>query len=318
MNGQLYVVPELSTTFQQWNNQPRTFISQFILPEVPVDDKERFLVWSGGKEHLIIPSTTLRTGKTKYAESTFSQSTSEKGPLNEHGLSSFITERQYRLSKNAGSLSLENRVVENVASQMRLLDEKDVADSFGSTSIITRYASLSGTSRWDDPANSNPIEDIKTMLINNRTYSSMQANTFFTSWDVWMKGLATHPVLIDKLKWSTPAGIISQEQFVANFLAPLGISKMYVGSSRYNSANESATASMVDIWGKHAFVGYVTDSPGQFEQNGGYKFTGGPAERKVLKETSMDPPGSKLINVDSYDHIFLDTDVYYGLRTVVN
>src|SRR5947209_9878836 len=101
MNGQLYVVPELTTTFQQWNNQPRDFISQYIMPEVVVDNIERFLVWSGGNEHLIIPSTTLRTGRTAYAESTFSQTTGEKGPLEEHGLSAFITDRMYRLSQNS-------------------------------------------------------------------------------------------------------------------------------------------------------------------------------------------------------------------------
>src|SRR5947209_2986448 len=126
MNGQQYVVPELSTTFQQWNNRSGDFISQLIMPEVPIDNMERFLVWSGGKEHMIVPSTTLRFGKTQFAEANFSQSTSEKGPLEEHGLSDFISDRQYRVSSMSGPLSIENRIVEGLASKMRLRDEKDV------------------------------------------------------------------------------------------------------------------------------------------------------------------------------------------------
>lgn len=317
MNGTLYVVPELSRTFQQWNNQPKDFISQFIMPEVQVADMERFIVWSGGREHLILPSSTLRTGKTKYAESSYSQSTSEKGPLLEHGLSAFVTERMYKLSAKEGALSLENRVVQNIASQMRLLDEKDVADSFASTSVITRYDTLSGSNRWDQPSTSNPIEDIKNMVIAGRVYSSMPFNAAWCSWDTWMV-LATHPVLIDKLKWSTPNGVLSQQQFVDTFLRPLGIDKFYVGASRYNSVGEGLTASMANVWGKHFWIGYVTDTPGQMEQNGGYKFTGGPAERKVTKEVQNNPPGAELVNVDSYDHIFLDTDVYYMLQTVIS
>lgn len=316
MNGQLYVVPELTTTFQQWNNQPGDFISQFIMPEVQVADVERFLVWAGGKEHLTIPSTTLRTGRTKFAESTFSQSVGEKGPLQEHGLSAFLTQRMYNLSKKQGGLSLENRVVENLASQMRLLDEQDVANTFSSTSIITHYDTLSGADRWDNYGSSDPIEDIKNMIIAQRAYSPMPPNAAWCSWETWMKGLATHPVILDKFKW-TQAGLVSQEQFLT-LLAPLGIKKLYIGAARKNSAVEGLTPTMVDLWPKHFWVGYVTDSPGQFEINGGYKFTGGPEVRKVFKETSMNPPGAELVNSDFYDHIMLSADVYYMLQTVIS
>ncbi len=227
-----------------------------------------------------------------------------------------VTERMYRLSKNTGSLGLEQRVVENTASQMRLLDEKDVADTFSNTSIITRYNTLSGTSRWDDYANSDPLRDIRDMVVAQRANSSMPVNTFFTSYAVWMT-LIMHPVIIDKFKWTVVAGMISKEQFMT-LLAPLGITNIHIGTSRYNSQNQGQTASMIDIWGKHAWVGYVTNTPGQFEQNGGYKFSGGPAARKVTKEQKSNPPLVELVNVDSYDHIILDADVYYMLQTVIS
>lgn len=316
MNGQLYVVPELTTTFQQWNNASTDFIGQLIMPEVNVDDMERFLVWSGGNEHLIIPSTTLRFGKTQYAEANFSESTTEKGPLEEHGLSDFISDRQYRVSQKAGPLSIENRITEGLASKMRLFDEQDVANTFSNTSIVTHYDTLSGTSQWSDKANSNPIQDLTTMVINQSASSSMPANAAWCSWLVWMQ-LITHPAIIDKIKWTNAAGVITQQQFLDTILVPLGINKLYVGKARQNTANEAQSRNMQYLWPKHFWVGYVTDQPGQFEQNGGYKFTGGTDVRRVMKETSMDPPGAKIITADFYSHIMLDAGVYYMLQTVI-
>jgi hypothetical protein len=316
MNGQQYVVPELSTTFQQWVNRSQDFIGTAIMPEVPVEDMERFLVWNGGREHLIIPSTTLRFGRTQYAEATFSQATSEKGPLEEHGLSDFITDRQYRVSSLAGPLSIENRITEGLASKMALRDEKDVADTLSNTSIVTHYDTLSGTDQWSDPANSNPIEDIKTMVINHSNNSSAPANAAWCSWLTWM-ALITHPVVIDKIKWTNAAGVVTQDQFISTILAPLGINKLYVAKVRYNSANEGQAASMSYVWPKHFWIGYVTDQPGQFEQNGGYKFTGGPNVRRVMKESKMNPPGAEIITSDFYSHIILDASVYYMLQNVI-
>lgn len=317
MNGQLYVVPELTTTFQQWTNKAQDYISQFILPDVPVENIERFLVWSGGNEHLIVPTNTLRTGQTKYARSTFSQMTGEKGPLEEHGLAADLTDRQYRLSPNLGGMGLETRVTEGLASRMRLLDEKSIADTFADTGTISQFTPLSGSSQWDNGANSDPLKDIKDAVLEQRKHSPNAANTAFLSWDVWMKGIVMHPTIISKINFTEFSGMITQAQFLA-LLAPLGITKLYIGSSRRNSANEGQDANIVDVWGNHFWVGYVTDEPGQFEINGGYRFNGGPAVRQVFKETHMDPPGSTLVTSDFYDYIFLSTDVYFMIQNAVS
>src|SRR5690242_4240952 len=132
MNGQLYVIPELSTTFQQWRNLDSSFIGKYIFPEVPVDN-ELFYTWAAGKEHLTIPSSTLRFGRAKAAESSYSRNTTLRGPLNEHALSDFITERQYKLG--GSSLAVETQVVESLASQMELVDENDLATTLSDTSI---------------------------------------------------------------------------------------------------------------------------------------------------------------------------------------
>lgn len=310
MNGQLYVVPELTTTFQQWTQKPNKFISQFILPEVPVDN-ERFYVWSGGKEHLTIPSNTLRSGRSKFSESTFSRSYAEKGPLQEHGLSAFITDRQYKLG--GSSLSVENQVVESLASQMRLLDEKDVADTLSNTSIVTNYTTKSGTGQWSDYANSNPFNDITTGVLALNAVSPMPVNTAWTSIEVWLQ-LINHPDFLDRIKWSK-TGVMSEADFLT-LLAPYGITKLHIGNSKYNTATEGQTASLSSVWGKHFWIGYVTDEPGQQEINGGYKFSLRDS-RKVFKETRMNPAGAEIVNGEFYDHILLSADVYYLIQNAV-
>jgi hypothetical protein len=310
MNGQLYVVPELSNTFQQWVNNPNGFIADTIFPEVLVDN-ERFIVWAGGNQHLIVPSTTLRMGKAKANESSYSRSTSEKGPLNEHALSDFITERQYRLG--GSSLSVENQVVESLASQMQLADEKALADFMSNTANITHYNTLTGTDKWTDFANSNPFSDITTAIRYQNTVTPQNINTTWMAWDSWL-GIVNHPDFLDRIKWSK-TGVMTQADFLT-LMAPYGIEKLYIANAKYNTANEGQTAAFSNVWGGNMWLGYVTDNPGQQEINGGYKFRLRDM-RRVTRETKNNPPGNELVNTDFYDNICLSTDVYYMIQGIV-
>lgn len=310
MNGQLYVVPELSNTFQQWVNNPNGFLAEKIFPEVLVDN-ERFLVWSGGNQHLIVPSTTLRFGKAKANESSYSRATTEKGPLNERALSDFITERQYKLGSSP--LSVENQVVEGLASQMQLVDEKALSDFFSSTSNITHYNTLTGTDKWSDFGNSNPFNDITTAIVTQNAVSPADMNTAWLSKVAWLQ-IVNHPDFLDRIKWSK-TGVMTEADFL-QLLSPYGIEKLYIGNAKYNTANEGQNASYSNIWGNHFWLGYVTDTPGAQEINGGYKFRLRDS-RRVTRETKNNPPGNEVVNTDFYDNICLSTDVYYMIQNIV-
>lgn len=310
MNGQLYVVPELTTTFQQWTNNPAGFIGNKIMPEVVVDN-ERFIVWSGGSQHLIVPSNTLRFGKAKANESSFSRSNAEKGPLNERALSGFISERQYKLG--GSSLTVENQTVEGLASQMELIDEKSLSDFFSSTSNITHYNTLTGGDKWSDHANSKPFDDIVYAVRQQRTYSPAPANSAWLSIDAWLQ-IVDHPDFLDRIKWSQ-TGVMSTDDFL-KLMAPYKIKNLYIADVRRNTANEGQTAAYADVWGGHFWIGYITDTPGQQEINGGYKFTLRDSKR-VTKEVFNNPPGAEIVNTDFYDHIALSTDVYYMIQNIV-
>lgn len=309
-DSQLYVVPELTTTFQQWVNPKQSLIATKIFPVVPVDS-EMFYVWESGYEHLIIPTSTLRFGRAKANESTYSRSTTLKGPLNEHALSAFIDQRQYKLGNSV--LSVENQAVEGIASQMDLVDEQALSNVLSNTSILTHYTTNSGTSQWSDHANSNPFNDITNGVLQQISYSPMPPNSAWCPIEVWLQ-IANHPDFLARLNLAANR-TMTVENFLS-LLAPYGIENLYIGKARYNNAAEGQTKNMVPIWDKHFWIGYITDAPGVQEVNGGYKFslTGG---RYVTKEPSVNPMGNEIVDVDVYDYELLSPDVYYWIQNVV-
>lgn len=309
-NSQLYVVPELSTTFQQWLNLDTSFIASKIFPEVMVDS-EMFYIWQSGFEHLTIPSSTVRFGRAKANEATFSRNTKLMGPINEHALSSFITKRMYDIGGTA--LSVENQVVEGIASEMTVVDEKALADTLSNTGIITHYNTLSGTNQWSDHANSNPFNDITTMVLQQNSYSPMPANSCWLPNEAWLQ-IVNHPDFLARLSLASDR-VMTQQGFLS-LLAPYGIENVYIGKAKYNTAAENQTKNLVPIWAKNFWIGYITQTPGVQQINGGYKFTLTDG-RYVTKEPSVNPMGNELIDVDTYDYELISADVYAMLQNVV-
>lgn len=309
-NSRLYVVPELTTTFQMWVNQSQNFIANKIFPDVQVQS-EMFYVWSAGKEHLTIPTSTLRFGRAKAPETHFGRITTLKGPLNEHALSDFITERQYKLG--GASLSVENQVVEGIASQMALTDEFALASTLSDPTVLTHNTAFTGGQQWSDHGNSNPFTDLTTAVQQISNYSPMPPNTAWCSLDVWLQ-IINHPDFLARLGLAQDR-TMSEAKFL-NLLAPYGIEKLYIGRTKYNNANIQQTPNLVSTWGKNFWLGYVTDTPGQQQINGGYRFFLDGMKR-VTREYKNNPPLNEIVNTDFYDYELLSSDVYYLMQNVV-
>lgn len=309
-NSKLYVVPELTTTFQMWLNTDDKYIASKIFPDVRVQS-EMFLVWSAGKEHLTIPTSTIRFGRAKAPETHTGRNTVLKGPLNEHALSDFITERQYKLG--GASLSVENQVVEAIASQMALTDEFALATTLSDSTILTHNTALSGGAQWSDHGNSNPFNDVTNAVTQLSNYSPMPPNTAWMSNDTWLQ-IVNHPDFLARLGLAQDR-TMTQAKFLT-LLAPYGIEKLYIGKAKYNIANVAQPASFASVWGKNFWLGYVTDTPGQMQINGGYRFYLD-GEKRVTREYKNNPPLNEIVNTDFYDYELISPDVYYLMQNVI-
>jgi len=310
-NGAFYVDRALTNLSQAWTNNSTDFIAEKIFPVIQVE-KKTGKYWAYNKDNLRIPSSTLRTGRSKTAEATYGKSLSDFGPLAEHALKDFITKDEYDMTD--APLAVEADTVAFLNEQMDISNEADLATILSDTAIITNSTTLSGTSQWTDRANSTPFEDIKTRIVTQRANSIKGPNAMFMSWETYFTGLMDHPDLLDRVKWSN-LGIVNEELLLRLF-APYGITKVFIGKVMKNTAVEGQTDALASVWGKHFWTAYITDTPGLRQVNGGYtlRLRGG---KYVDRQDLFDPKGTEIRNNDYFDQMLFSADCFSLIKSAV-
>lgn len=145
---------------------------------------------------------------------------------------------------------------EGVMELIKLDREKRVADRVFSLNTYQTglRTTLSGTSQWNDKANSDPITAIRTAM----DLCFMRPNKFVMGQQVWTQ-LSTHPRILSAISISgTDKGIATREAVASLFEIPVG--NLLVGQGYANSAKEGQTVSLVRLWGKHFSMFYENPS----------------------------------------------------------
>lgn len=310
MSQPQYIDQALTNVSNAWFNQSSDFIGNLIFPTVTVKHKT-FKVPRYGKEGLIVPSDLSRTGEAKAKRVDYSRTYDTPTVLTEKALSDVVTKDDYEQSDLP--FNAESDAVEFINSRMVISEEKGLATILSDTAQITQNATLTGTDKWSDKANSNPFTDIVTGAKSVRGSALMAPNSAFFSWEVWL-AIVDHPDFIDRFKWGGD-GIMTEARFLTA-LAPYGIKKVFIGSAQENSGGDGATDTFASIWGKNFWLGYVTDTPGLKQVNGGYHFQQENG-RSVTKEYKMNPPVTELVNTDYYENILLNDTCFYLLKNVI-
>lgn len=311
-NGPAYVDPVLTEVSQKYTNAPDAFIADKLLPVIVVP-KKTGKYWAYNKDNLRVGATDidLRTGRSQTAEASFGKSLSDFGPLQEHALKDFITKDEYEMTDSP--LSAETDVVEFLSEKMTLARELSAANILRSTTVITQNTTLSGTSQFNDYANSDPFVSIKNGVIAARNSSFKVPNTISMGWDVWMT-LVDHPKFLDRIKWNQ-TGVITEADFLKLF-APYGITKLFIGKAMRDTSVEGQTATTSSIWGKDVLIAYVTDSPSLRTVNGGYTLVLKNG-KYVDKWDDNDPKGKWVRNNDYYLQMLFATDLYYLIKNAI-
>jgi hypothetical protein len=115
------------------------------------------------------------------------------------------------------------------------------------------------------------------------------------------------------------AGGVLTEQMVAE---ALGIDKILVGGAVYNSANEAATESMADVWGKYCLFAYINPRPEIRKPSLGYQYTWqtGINGYQVFRE-ELGPSrghGTFIEVMKSFDDIVHSSDFGYLWSTIID
>jgi hypothetical protein len=134
--------------------------------------------------------------------------------------------------------------------------EIEAATMLTSSSIITQYSALSGTSQWSDP-NSDPIAAIRTAKQTIHNAVHVNANVLMLGKQVYDK-LIDHPAVIERIKYSQ-LGVASADLLARMF----DVDRIVIGAAGKNGSVEGQSDSMSYIWGKNALLAYVNPRRGQ-------------------------------------------------------
>lgn len=303
-NQPIYLDPALTGVANAWFNKAEDFIASKLMPTVPVK-KETFKVAQYGKENLIIPANSLRTGDAKAKSINYSRQFVQGQPLAEHSLSDAVFKDDY--DQTDTPFEPEADTVENILSVMELIDEQAMINVVTNPSIVTNNTTLSGTSQWSDLYHSSPLTDIK-----NAVNASL-----FVDFNTLVLGrndyntLIVHPEIRDYLKWTLPGGVTYEA--LMSVLSQFGIERVLIGKAKANLAPEGTTPNIQRLWQHNVLLAYVTDRPGRKVVNGGYKFQLENA-REVTKEYINNPPKTELVVRDFYNYQLLLPEAYYLIQ----
>ena len=173
--------------------------------------------------------------------------------------------------------------------------ENRVASQITSGSNLGSYTTLSGTSQWNDYANSDPVNDIEVGRSSIRSTTGLTPNKLILGYDVFRQ-LKHHPDIIDRIKY-VQKGVVTVDILAMVF----EVEQILVGEAIKNTGSENLADSFVDVWGKNAILMHTAPPETQgVNPSLGYTFRweapllGG---RGMAAEVWDDPDGGNFENV---------------------
>jgi hypothetical protein len=281
-----------------------------IAPDVPVEGETGYIL-SFGEEVFTIESD--ETGayspsvEVEYSNSYISYA------LKEHRTKHFIPQKILKGSK------APNRPMEDVTmlltGKRQIAFEKGLADSLADIAVVTNYINIPIGQRWDQPtlATSVPLDNIEDGKRAFVSASGDMPNVAVTSYAVWAK-LKRHPQVIKEV-----TGNLTKRVTEEAFADYIGVEKLLVGYSVYNTANPGQPATLEDIWGKHFFLLYVTPNPSTMIPSFCYTLRREDYARYTVDSyENEDPRGTFVRLTDIVQAKVVSPKRAYAIRTVIS
>jgi hypothetical protein len=174
------------------------------------------------------------------------------------------------------------------------------------TTQVTQYTTLSGTNQWSDYANSDPINDVRVARQAVQKGCMKQPNVLLLSqytFDV----LCEHPDVIDRIKY-TQTGVAAEEILARLFK----VKQVIIAAAQYNTVKEGQTDATDYIFGKHAWLLYIEQTPGIRKISFGYTFYTKP--RKVDKWYEQQVKSTFVRVSDYYQQLIVATSAAYFIQ----
>tara|TARA_Y100000296_G_C5171526_1_gene257564 strand:- start:1966 stop:2937 length:972 start_codon:yes stop_codon:yes gene_type:complete len=282
------------------------FVGGLLFPELKVakDSDKYFVFGTIGKRQIFGDGNTSTVWEdgTDPPEVSDGRTTQTYSCI-QHGLSDKVTDSELRNS-DSPLRPFQDKTV--FLQELLALDMEKAIATKATTQANYPSANrtqLSGSSQWSDTSGtSDPINDVMVASDAVRKVVGKWGNTLVVSGEVFIK-LLQHPDIMEFSK--RHAAALPDEAFFANFFRSAGITRFGVAGGIKNTANEFATESISDVWGKHAVVAYVAPSPAIGTPSYGYNFASIPAqvEREARRNHAV-----KIITSRNWDPEFVCAD----------
>lgn len=253
MNDYQGVSPMLTNVALAYKNE--AYIADKIFKPFKVAKQSaKHFVYDKGRFRII---DTLRAKGANSNEITLKLTTGSTYFCDDHALKQFVANDDVDNSPVPGAPYID--AAENVVDELLVGKEKALADYMANTANLTQNTTLTTTDQWSDFTNSDPFDDIATAKETVHGSIMQKPNTLVLGKQVYDK-LVRHPDLLDRVKWSAK-GVLTIDLLKSLF----DVENVLVGECGYNSAAEGQTDSMSYIWGKNAWLCYISPkSSGKF------------------------------------------------------
>jgi len=230
-----------------WTNPDASYVADSVLPRVAVDGERFSWDYFPPEERLTIPDT--RVGRKGYpAEVEFSAQQREDKVV-DYGLDDFIPQSDVDQAaserrRNRAAYDPEASAVSGLMSLIKLDREKRTADfvSDPNNYDADKKLTLSGTDRWSDFANSDPIEQIVEAM----------DSTFMARPNIGVMGrkvfsvLRRHPMILKAINRNDGGSGIATAQAIAELF---DLQELIIGDSYLNAARKGQPLQQQRVWG---------------------------------------------------------------------
>jgi hypothetical protein len=261
--NQLHVDEALTQISIAYRNQ--AFVAEEVLPVVPVM-KKNDVFFKFSKQH-------FRAYKDAYAAGQRAQQIEvdldARGfyMADGHALEDSITDDEREQADPSAQIEIEK--TEKLTNIIALNEEINLFNNILTTTNITQNTTLSGTSKWSDYVNSDPVSVVLAARRSVQQQIGDFPNYLLLSQAV-LDTLANHPRILDRVKY-TANGARNQldEQDLARVFK---VDKVLVSAAIYQTSNEGEADSLGYLMGNNALLFYRPPRPGLRVPSLGYTF----------------------------------------------
>jgi len=277
-------------------------VAQFLMPFLS-SQKRGGKVVKFGKEAFKLYNT-IRAMRAKSQRMNWSKIPSITLQLEDHTMEDVFDDEE--LTEQSSPIDLQTKAVNNTNDIIQLDREVSVANLAQdlATYPTGNKVTLSGTSQWSNPA-STPKADIIAAREAIRSKIGRYPNTLLLG-PITFTQLSEHADMVDKIKYSE-RGIVTPEIMAA----VLDVDRVVVGKSVYANAADD----FVDVWGKHAILAFVPESPARDMPAFGY--TARLAGKPMVMTYREEPKLNVVYNEDVWQVLVTTAEAGYLIQDAV-